>query len=98
MIPNELDENKMDKYPEQQKNIYWSFTERSQDKEIQKLDENNDDYRFIVRTEYLEHDFRYGCNPILRVQFMATEANKRNNCGPFSEASFKNCKYIQVLK
>ena len=46
---------------------------------IEKLDGSKGKFKFIVKTDYVDTNFRFGCNPILRVQFMSTESQKQEN-------------------
>ena len=68
-----------------QESIYdTSYVHIRQDKSVEYLDElKNGEYRFIIRAEYLQ-TFRYGCNPLLRIQFMASDKGKYGNCGSFA--------------
>ena len=45
-------------------------------------------YRFIARSEYIDPGHKAGCNPLLRVQFFATEKNDEQNIGYDND-----CKY-----
>ena len=49
-------------------------------------------YRFIARSEYINPGYKEGCNPLLRVQFFATEKNAEQNIGYDNE-----CKYLNSL-
>ena len=65
-----------------QETIYGNtYVHKRQDKTVEYLDKiKNGEYRFIIRAEYLQ-TFRYGCNLLLRIQFMASEKGKYDNCG-----------------
>ena len=104
VIPNSLNENNTWKSPNNQGKVYKHFYHhKRQDKELQRIvlerefDSYGKGYRFIVRTVYEDSGFRYGCNPILRIQFMATESNKQTNCGTPGNDSVLNSKYILGL-
>ena len=49
-------------------------------------------YRFIARSEYIHPGHKEGCNPLLRVQFFATEKNKEQKIGYDND-----CKYLNNL-
>ena len=54
-------------------------------------------YRFIARSQYIKPDHRPGCNPILRIQFLATEKNEEQNIGYANECKFrKNIEHLRI--
>ena len=87
IIPNEINENGAwdAKEREEKKGIYNKRANlRGLDESIERYDRMGRDikgqyYRFIARSEYIHPGHKAGCNPLLRVQFFATEKNAEQN-------------------
>ena len=101
IIPNEINDNgEWDaKELKEKKDIYNDRANlRGRKESIERYDRMGRDikgqyYRFIARSEYIDPDHKAGCNPLLRVQFFATEKNKEQNIGYDND-----CKYLNNLK
>ena len=81
MIPSRLDDNKW-KAPKHQKDFYDVYRPNVyREHDIRKHDRANRNYRFLVKTSIISAKKRKACNPILRVQFMATEEHEKKRGG-----------------
>ena len=92
VFKNELDENDRWEKADSVKNTYTNVKPPTGKKlSIEKYDKLTEGvggrwyYRFMARATYIKPDPFYGnqegCNPILRIQFLATEKNEKDAFG-----------------
>jgi hypothetical protein len=82
VLQNELDEKNNWKTPSLQGEQGFRFLQPIRGEGgIERHDRRGSNYKYIVKTKYERPEHRKGCNPILRVQFMASKEYKHDNVG-----------------